>query len=246
MNRFTRSIQQRLSARANIDPIAHITVQTGDSWSARLSYWSQIGTLAVVVFGYFYTVRPVFQNQLLQEQAAQLQLDSERAKQDLKATQEKQLAAASALESTNSQLLSIKVALADETRTQRQLCASLAAALRNELSAKTEAQKDANELDKSRSALRRAQEHLLFTGMVMSTLTGTSDDEVLMNQHYLAAYSKRFEGDTDGAFIAGESKDWPNPYERLKQVLEVARPAKPGDDNWIPVELIKIHVGCGN
>jgi hypothetical protein len=58
-----------------------------DVWSTRLSAWAQILTVFVVIFGYFYTVRPAFQLSLLQEQAAQLQLDNDSAKRKLARTE---------------------------------------------------------------------------------------------------------------------------------------------------------------
>ncbi len=46
-----------------------------ESFLQKLSHVSQIGLLALGVFGYFYTVVPVFQNQQLQEQTAKLELE---------------------------------------------------------------------------------------------------------------------------------------------------------------------------
>lgn len=42
--------------------------------SSLFAQWAQIATLAVLVFGYFYTVRPVFQKERLDEEVAQLQI----------------------------------------------------------------------------------------------------------------------------------------------------------------------------
>lgn len=42
-----------------------------DTWLSRLSHFSQIGLLVVAVFGYVYTVIPVYQKSLLDEQIAQ-------------------------------------------------------------------------------------------------------------------------------------------------------------------------------
>ena len=42
-----------------------------------LAQWAQVATLAVLVFGYFYTVRPVFQKERLDEEVAQLQIQPE-------------------------------------------------------------------------------------------------------------------------------------------------------------------------
>lgn len=45
-----------------------------DTWLSRLSHFSQIGLLAVAAFGYVYTVIPVYQKSLLDEQIAQKEL----------------------------------------------------------------------------------------------------------------------------------------------------------------------------
>lgn len=45
-----------------------------DTWLSRLSHFSQIGLLFVAVFGYVYTVLPVYQKSLLDEQIAQKEL----------------------------------------------------------------------------------------------------------------------------------------------------------------------------
>jgi len=63
-----------------------IIVKTSDSWSARFSYWAQVLTVCVLVFGYFYTVRPVFQKDILEEETAKLKLDNETAQKKLDQT----------------------------------------------------------------------------------------------------------------------------------------------------------------
>lgn len=55
-----------------------------DQWIKRFSNISQIGLLCLGIFGYFYTVVPVYQNQRLQEQTAKLEVE--------KSTLEKSLA----------------------------------------------------------------------------------------------------------------------------------------------------------
>jgi hypothetical protein len=197
-----------------------------------------VGTLAVVIYGYFYTVKPAFQNQLLQEQSAKLQLDNERATADLRKTQARQLAATEELESTSQELSKVKLALTGEIKTERQLSTSLSAAVRSELTAKTEAQKNTGELTLNRAALRRSQERLLITNMVVLTLAGNSDDEASTTRGYLISYSKFFQNDLDGDFITNEAKDWPNPYQHLKRALEQARPRKQDDESMVPLDLV--------
>jgi hypothetical protein len=46
-----------------------------DIWLSRLSHFSQIGLLIVAVFGYVYTVIPVYQKSLLDEQIAKKELE---------------------------------------------------------------------------------------------------------------------------------------------------------------------------
>lgn len=53
-------------------------VSSIDRWSSRAALWAQVLTLGVVIFGYIYTVVPVFQKERLGEEVAKLKL--ERAK----------------------------------------------------------------------------------------------------------------------------------------------------------------------
>lgn len=59
-------------------------------WHQTLANLSQVGVLALGIFGYFYTVVPVFQNQQLQEQNAMLELEKSGAERTLAALQEQQ------------------------------------------------------------------------------------------------------------------------------------------------------------
>lgn len=44
-----------------------------ESLGQRLAHWSQVAMLVLVAFGYFYTVRPVYQKERLEEEVAELQ-----------------------------------------------------------------------------------------------------------------------------------------------------------------------------
>lgn len=48
-----------------------------DIWSSRIANFSQIGVLALAAFGYFYTVLPVYQKSLLDEEIAKKTLELE-------------------------------------------------------------------------------------------------------------------------------------------------------------------------
>lgn len=56
---------------------------SADIWLQRIAHLTQVGLLCLGVFGYFYTVLPVFQNQQLQEQAARLELEKATAQRRL-------------------------------------------------------------------------------------------------------------------------------------------------------------------
>lgn len=49
-----------------------------DVWSTRIANFSQIGVLALAAFGYFYTVLPVYQKSLLDEEIAKKTLELEK------------------------------------------------------------------------------------------------------------------------------------------------------------------------
>jgi hypothetical protein len=58
-----------------------------DRWFSRASNFSQVLMLLLVAFGYFYTVRPVYQKDLLEEDLAKLTLDADRIAKQNKAAE---------------------------------------------------------------------------------------------------------------------------------------------------------------
>lgn len=54
-----------------------------DTWSTRIANFSQIGVLALAAFGYFYTVLPVYQKSLLDEEIAKKTLELEKKDKQL-------------------------------------------------------------------------------------------------------------------------------------------------------------------
>lgn len=120
-----------------------------DRWSGRAANWAQVLMLALVAFGYFYTVRPVYQKDLLEEDVARLTLEQ--------TTLEK-----------NNQLVadrakSLQDNLADLKSQQARLRSkNLSLAARNTLMA-GESSRMAAELSRTRS-LTESQEEQLRTG----------------------------------------------------------------------------------
>jgi cell division protein FtsB len=60
------SVYRRLSRRGYLSHKSEI-----DLWMQRIAWSAQVVALVVAIFGYFYTVRPVYQKQLLDEQIAE-------------------------------------------------------------------------------------------------------------------------------------------------------------------------------
>lgn len=60
--------------------------KTIDAWLVRLGYLSQIGLLALGAFGLFYTVIPLYQKAVIDEQIAQKTLQLQRTTESLKKT----------------------------------------------------------------------------------------------------------------------------------------------------------------
>jgi len=83
-NRFSK--QQRIVVIAEEDLLKSLPKYPSgekDSITNKLAAWSQVGTLSIVIFGYFYTVKPDFQFNLLQEKSAELELRNARVSREL-------------------------------------------------------------------------------------------------------------------------------------------------------------------
>lgn len=57
-----------------------------DRVSSLASQWAQVLTLALLVFGYFYTVRPVYQKEVLEEESAKLRIENSHIKREVAAS----------------------------------------------------------------------------------------------------------------------------------------------------------------
>src|ERR1700674_3669279 len=57
-----------------------------DAWLLRLSFIAQIGLCVIAAYGLFYTVIPLYQKAMIDEQIAQKTLELEKARVDLSAT----------------------------------------------------------------------------------------------------------------------------------------------------------------
>jgi hypothetical protein len=190
-------------------PIIHYYLPTQpppskvDVWSKRLSAWAQILTVCVVIFGYFYTVRPAFQLNLLQEQAAQLQLDNDAAKKLLARTEADQARAQ----------LRLNVVTVELARVSKDLDRATAEANRETSKALDAAQKmiDAKiQLASQTGSLQLAQRRLLYT-----RFAGTFNWGLRWGiPPYIGT------NDEDGSSFAAMQAAWPDSYKIISGALD--------------------------
>ena len=85
--RSTRRYSDTRQAAQSAKPDTQVATPPSevDRWSNRAASWAQVATLVLVTFGYFYTVLPVYQKELLEEQSARLQIEKANIERDNKA-----------------------------------------------------------------------------------------------------------------------------------------------------------------
>lgn len=104
--------RQRRTPLVPSNVVVHVTTPTSrvDTYFSRLAHAATVCTLLLAVFGYFYTVLPVFQNQKLQEDNAKLELDSAREKKALAELQTRQSSVQNQIKKLNSDLVRMQKA----------------------------------------------------------------------------------------------------------------------------------------
>ena len=138
---------------------------------------AQVGVLALGVFGYFYTVLPVFQNQRLSEQNAKFELDNQAAQKQLDTLRDLESAARTSLlevktslDAANASLRSAQARLATERERGRQLTAEAASARERETNAKAAAESAEQSVRNELSSLDKARWELVLLHVGLSTV----------------------------------------------------------------------------
>jgi hypothetical protein len=177
-----------------------LTIES-DFWSGRLATLAQVVTTFVVIFGYFYTVVPVFQKEKLAEDNARLQGANDDATIKLNSTNGLLFMADTELTLTTASLTQVEkergelqATLDDKTRRDAALSAKLAS---NEV-----------QLAMQAKALITAQRRLLAVDF-----TWAADEWQIRRNVSRPA-------DEDGKFILQAQYNWPEPYEDLLQALK--------------------------
>jgi hypothetical protein len=177
--------------------------------------------VGVVVFGYFYTVRPAFQLQVLQEQTAELQLANESAKQQLARTKVAQNIAEAKLAETNQKLIQIhheRDELAESLSREN----ALATETIKRLGKQTEAQSE---------SLVSAQRQLL--DVAFSLRLGVA---ALRRAGWPSSST-----DDDGKFILSAREHWPDPFATFSETLLQLESINSREHTYPPDLLIKLR-----
>lgn len=184
-----------------------------ESISTKLGAWSQIGMLLLVAFGYLYTVRPVFQYQLLQEQTAKLELEKIETKKHLtqlnmaKSEAEKDLAL-------------LREALDREKDERNKLVTQLMDTRSKEELAKKRAQDIETKVTKDLKALEVARWELLIIDFRFAYFRSVWSGSDLYS-------SKRMDEN-----ILAQKISWPRPYEDLHATLDKVRKDESGEQQF--------------
>lgn len=189
-----------------------------DVWLERIAQISQPAILALGVFGYFYTVVPVFQNQKLEEETARLGLEKAASENELSSLARKQAVVRAELEA-------MKTRLAQERARGDQLAAEAERAKRQEVDARKASRDAEQELRAQIRDLDSTRREIAFLQFFWAHFVNS-----------YSAISRRYpdeEGAEPGAFIIELEKVWPRPFEELLDAVGVGE-KKRGRETIIP------------
>lgn len=173
----------------------------------RLANISQPGLLILGLFGYFYTVLPVFQNQQLQEQAAKLGLEKEAA--------ERQLASLTMQQAkVREDIRSLQKNWEQEKYRSIRLASDVSAAKDREAEAQRLATETKTMLQRQLQILDRARWELVLLDFTFANFAPRYNSMV---RAYNAARGK-----DSRTFIVAAGDYWPQPYKDLLSAVETA------------------------
>lgn len=169
-----------------------------DLWSNRLGAWSQVGMLLLVGFGYFYTVKPAFQYQLLQEQAAKLEIDKLKSKKDLSNLKIKKI-------QIENDLDALRDTLTHEKNKRKKLRIQLKQEHVKVALAKKQIKEIKNKVSKELKALDVTRWELLL--LDFSNIYWLPEANIL--------FSRLNKSEKLDEYLLSQQKNWPQPYENL-------------------------------
>lgn len=185
----------------------------------RLANFSQPALLALGVFGYFYTVVPVFQNQQLQEQTAKLELEKNAAERKLISLKDEQIKVQEEIDKLQKKWeveRSLNTKLSDE----------VAVALEREVTAQRKSVEAEGKLNSQLKVLETARWELVILDFTSA--------------YYLPRINSALRGpgaevnNYAGGFILSAESQWPSPLDHLLSAVDIAK-NKGIEQNDIPL-----------
>lgn len=181
----------------------------------NLSHLSQIGLLVLGVFGYFYTVVPVFQNQQLQEQTSKLELEKSALERE-KHLSEKKLALLKIQQNEIKQnIQTLQEKWKSEKNRNFILMNEISKTKIREIEARMSAITAKEGFQKEQEKLISLQWEYVMTDLIVS-----------YSRHALnKVFSYSFANNEyeHGGFILEKEKQWPKPYIELLEVIDIMK-----------------------
>ncbi len=174
---------------------------------SRLASTAQVCALFLAVFGYFYTVLPVFQNQKLQEDNAKLQMENESQEKKLGASISKQAAIIAKTEELQGQLEKERNAVIQSGK-------KVANAERQAIVAVRTAQQNAEQLRIELSNLESARWKIVYENFFMAT----SIEYIRQHGQFLDELYKTT--DDNDTFLLDTLRKWPDPLQLVQSGLK--------------------------
>lgn len=187
-----------------------------DMYLSRSSSLAQIIAVLLAGFGYFYTVLPVFQNQKLQEDNAQLQMSNAKLQEDTKREESKLKNLATDLSTQTKKLESVQLSLEQDRQNLIEVSAKLKGAELGEKSAKKAATQANEKLKTELSKLDVARWKIVMMNFSQLAYMSSLWDDKLSD----ALYKKNSE---DDSFILDAEKAWPKTLPSIRSALDIAR-----------------------
>ncbi|MBC7163156.1 MAG: hypothetical protein H5U26_13760 [Immundisolibacter sp.] len=210
--KLPQRLRRRQSRVAHTNAAAMVGSRPLDVWLQRIAHLTQVGLLLLGVFGYFYTVLPVFQNQQLEEQAARLEIekaDAQRRLDELLVEQQRV--------SRDTSLL--RERWKKELERNAQLSTSASDARKQELLAIQRARDAERALQAQVKSLDSARWELVLLDVLRAYMLPSI-------KNFARDWSTHLEGSD---LIRAEESEWPRPYVALVESVEVAKTMRGGD-----------------
>jgi hypothetical protein len=206
--RYTSSKPGNFRQKRSVQPLAATApaAKPTDLWLQRLASASQLGVLALGIFGYFYTVLPVFQNQELQEQAAKLELEKSLAEKQLDSLKLQQ-------NNVTQQIYELQQKWSQERNRNENLVSAATDAEQKEMAALQKRVEAENRLRIQDELFEKARWELVFLDFTLSEF-GTKYNKSI------SSWQSR--SDSPGEFITASDTSWPQPLDELLSAADAA------------------------